>query len=174
MNSLGCHTLEWHHSRTTGIMMSVLLWPATLLHTLVTVLTRQPISDANESWPTTSHLSSQFFPITIDSVVISMEVYIVHWWRCIFLTFNTGQLIPPFLNRLHAVHHVVISPQLQPSNALWSGFELCMWGKFHKILLICCFLALWLSHMSVAALMFTVQLVKRKKSKWVLRACLEL
>ena len=34
-----CHTPEWHHSRATGIMTSVLLWPATVLQWCKSILT---------------------------------------------------------------------------------------------------------------------------------------
>ena len=64
---------------TTGIMTSVLLWPATALSRAWATVKRQMFSDANEPWPTTSHLSSK--PCCITLVIILIVKY---QWGCVF------------------------------------------------------------------------------------------
>ena len=76
---------------TAAAHLSVVSWhqfcsglPQYFAHTSNSVQTTacQGVSDANESWPTTSHLSPRPFPITtaIGTFLISMEVYILQWY----------------------------------------------------------------------------------------------
>ena len=67
-----CHK---HHDDSVAVAFH------STLHTQETVFKQQPVSNANQSWPTTSYFLSLPFHIAaeVGSGVIFMEVYIPHW-----------------------------------------------------------------------------------------------
>ena len=115
------------HHRRHGVSVAVVCY-STLL-TWVTVLKRQPVSDAKESWPTTTHLSRPFpFATVISWAEISMEEYVPYWimhggeyfWRFLaFISLIQVSLSCYFwINELCTVYHFVRSPH-QLMSELW-------------------------------------------------------
>ena len=115
------------HHRRHDVSVAVVCY-STLL-TWVTVLKRQPVSDANESWPTTTHLSRPFpFATVISWAEIFMEEYVPYWimhggedsWLFLaFISLIQVSLSCYFwINELCTVYHFVRSPH-QLMSELW-------------------------------------------------------
>ena len=149
-------------------------------HTQATLLKWQLVDDANEFWPTMSHLSSWPFPImaAIGSIVVFMEVSMLCWvihgsvycrW---FLTFDTSQFVRSPFQLLSELWLAATEPHAAQNRTgpICSIYITCgcsiakerfvawLWArtgaKFHKIHvgLQLCGMRLWLLCMSAAAL----------------------